>query len=116
MAQLTYLVLLLFIWVSAWASPPPNADPRLAPWFQSLINKHTGGSCCSIADCRNLPVKIVDGHYEVLYNNEWLSVPPDVISERVDNPTGDYVSCVRDFYAEGIPSPQIDCFILSPRT
>lgn len=113
---MAWLIVLILLASNAMASPPPNADPKLAPWFQSLYNKRTGGSCCSIADCRNLPVKIVDGHYEVFYHNEWIDVPPDVVSERVDNPTGDYVSCVRDFYADGIPMPQIDCFILSPRT
>lgn len=111
-----WIVLVLLMSTPAFGAPPPNADMSLAPWYQSLTNKRTGGSCCSAADCRILPVRITDGHYEVLYHNEWLIVPAEVVSDRQDNPTGDYVSCVRDFYADGIPMPQIDCFILSPRT
>ncbi len=34
------------------AAPPENADPALAPWFQSLRQPETGMSCCDIADCR----------------------------------------------------------------
>lgn len=108
--------MVLLVVSPASARPPPGADPALAPWYQSLTNPHTGGSCCDIADCRILPVRILDGHYEVDYNGSWRVVPSDVVSARPDNPTGNYVTCVRDFHGDGVYLPQIDCFILSPGT
>jgi hypothetical protein len=35
------------------AEPPANADPRMAPFFESLKTKD-GGSCCGAADCREV--------------------------------------------------------------
>jgi hypothetical protein len=35
------------------AEPPANADPRLAPFFESLKTKE-GGNCCGAADCREV--------------------------------------------------------------
>ncbi len=46
------LATMLLLIASAYGRPPENADPTLAPWFQSLSIPGTGISCCSIADCR----------------------------------------------------------------
>ena len=76
-------------------APPPNADPRLAPWFKSLEvpgTEHHGLGCCDIADCRNLPVRTDSEHYLVFHSDRWLVVAPEAVSDRTDNPTGDYIS------------------------
>ena len=82
----------------AKAEPPSNADPALAPWYQSLKQPNTGVSCCSIADCR-------DGdHYEVFINNRWTVVPQDKILQHIANPVGRAVVCWT-------PALGIMCFV-----
>lgn len=94
------------------AAPPVGADPQLAPWFNSL-QTHDGQSCCGIADCRGpkeYPVRIHGGGYEVWVDQHWMRVPPEVISDRSDNPTGDFITCVQENYWEsGTRMPRVLC-------
>jgi hypothetical protein len=78
--------------VSALAAPPPGSDGTLAPWFHSLQVPSTHEGCCGVSDYRNYPVRVDVKHYQVFYDNRWLAVPTAAISERVDNPTGNYVT------------------------
>jgi hypothetical protein len=99
---------------------PPNADSSLAHWFGSLRLPGTGSSgvkCCDIADCRNYPVQADGEHYLVLYEGRWLIVPAEVVSDRTDNPTGDYVTCIqRDHWFAGVhDGPIVRCLIKPPR-
>jgi hypothetical protein len=94
---------------AAVARPPPNADMSLAPWFQSLQQPRTGMSCCSIADCRQTDFRIQDGHYQAMIEGQWRTVPPEVVVERADNPTGRAVVCYT-------PYRGIMCFIKGPET
>jgi hypothetical protein len=94
---------------AAVARPPPNADMSLAPWFESLQQPGTGMSCCSIADCRQTDFRIQDGHYQALIEGQWRVVPPQVVLERMDNPTGRAVVCYS-------PYRGIMCFIKGPET
>jgi len=102
---------------SIQAAPPPNADPALAPWFQSLQQPGTGISCCSISDCRPTEFRTKGDLYEVLIapgtfdvtDQRWLTVPPDKILQRTDNPVGRAVVCWR-------PSLGIMCFIRGTET
>lgn len=96
----------------AHAAPPENADPALAPWFQSLHSR-TGISCCSIADCRNLPTYTTGTGYEVLYQGQMVPIPPEAVSDRTDNPTGSPVTCVYpDVLTNG--RTVILCFFRAP--
>jgi len=108
----------LLIMASASAAPPPGADMTLAPWYRTL--RVPGGEtlCCDIADCRHLPVRADGTHYQVLYDNRWLIVPTEAVSDRDDNPTGDYVTCVqRDHWTDGKPDgPRVLCLFKAPRT
>ena len=52
MTRLFVAAAALLMTANAAAQPPPDADYKLAPWFQSLRQPGTGTSCCSIADCR----------------------------------------------------------------
>ena len=94
---------------TAAARPPPDADMSLAPWFQSLQQPGTGMSCCSIADCRPTDFRILNGHYQALIEGDWHDVPPEVVLERMDNPTGRAVVCYT-------PYRGIMCFIKGPET
>lgn len=117
--RLVYALLAIVVLapLQASAAPPANADPGLSPWFQSLQTAN-GNSCCGVADCRNYPVTITDGRYTVLYEGKQLPVPPETISTRTDNPTGDYIACVqRDFwYAGEQKGPFVLCFFRAPQT
>ncbi|HLI12862.1 MAG TPA: hypothetical protein VKY65_14815 [Alphaproteobacteria bacterium] len=95
--------------VVAHAAPPPDADPALAPWFQSLRQPGTGASCCGLGDCRMTESRIVNGHYEALVGNHWTVVPPDKILQRTDNPTGRAVIC-------WVPLRGVVCFVRAPET
>jgi len=85
------------------AVPPENADPSLAPWFQSL-QAPNGSSCCSMADCRLTDYRINATGYEALVEGRWMVVPPDRILTHVGNPTGRAVVCY-------LPGMGILCFV-----
>lgn len=106
---LLLLAILLCAPFAASAAPPENADPALAPWFQSLRQPETGMSCCDIADCRPTDVRTVEDHYEVLINGIWMPVPARRILQRGDNPTGRAVVCWT-------PQRGIMCFIRGTET
>lgn len=79
---------------TAFARPPDNADPALAPWFRSLAQPGTGISCCSLADCRPVSARITPSGYQILVNKRWIAVPPEKILQGKENPTGKPVACV----------------------
>ena len=92
----------------ARASPPENAAPELAPWFQSL-HAPNGSSCCSIADCRMTDYRMSGMGYEALIDGRWLTVPPERVLDHIANPTGRAVVC----YA---PALGILCFVRPDET
>lgn len=94
---------------TARAAPPENADPALAPWFQSLRQPGTGISCCSIADCRVTDYRTNGNGYETLVDEKWLSVPPDRILQHISNPTGRAIVCYH-------PGTGILCFVRPSET
>jgi hypothetical protein len=89
--------------VPAYAAPPPNPDPDLAPWFRSLRQPKTELSCCDRSDCRMVQYRIVDGHFQAFIGSEfarwqnppyaWVDVPESSVLHRHDNPTGEGVAC-----------------------
>ena len=98
------LVTGLLLVTTAAAQPPPNADPTLAPWFRSLLQPGTQISCCSLADCRETEYRTNADRYEALVGGNWLSVPPEKILQRTDNPTGHAIVCWT-------PQRGIMCFV-----
>jgi hypothetical protein len=75
------------------AAPPDNADPALAPWFQSLKQPGSGMSCCSIADCRPVDYRLASDHYEAYLDKDWVRVPDDKILRGKINPLARGVVC-----------------------
>lgn len=98
------------------AAPPEGADPALAPWFHSLRTPDTGMGCCDTSDCRNYPVRAAGDHYEVFFDNRWVIVPQAAVSDRTDNPTGDYVTCIqKEHWSNGNPDgPFVLCLFKAP--
>ena len=92
---------------AASAAPPPDADPGLAPWFNSLRSPWTNALCCSVADCRTVDARTNGDHYEAFIAGQWLAVPPERVLRRSDNPTGRAVACWT-------PSAGIMCFVRGP--
>lgn len=90
----------------------------LAPWFRSLRVPSSQNSCCDLSDCRNYPVRSDGASYQVFFNNRWVPVPTEAVSDRVDNPTGDYVACIqRDHWTNGLhDGPRVLCLFKAPRT
>jgi hypothetical protein len=115
------LALLVALIAAARAAPPENADPTLAPWFQSLEVPGTNhSSCCSESDCRQVDYRVVNDYYEALLTPEqfaragvtqtlWIPVPFDRILERVDNPTGKAILCWQ-------PGTGVLCFVRPDET
>lgn len=92
----------------AYGRPPPDADLRMAPWFQSLRNPVTGLSCCGQSDGHVLSDsqwRIGRDGYEIRVRGRWEPVPPEAILNGVDNPTGGVVAF---FPPDGNP---IYCFV-----
>jgi len=102
------LALACIVW-PALAAPPPDADPALAPWFNSLRQPWTHALCCSMADCRRVESRLSGEHYEVMIEGEWRAVPDNVILDRNDNPTGRAIACWT-------PGSGILCFIRAPES
>src|SRR5690348_10203276 len=115
------LALLVTTIAGAHAAPPENADPTLAPWFQSLEVPGTNhSSCCSQSDCRPVDYRVINDYYEALLTPEqfaragvmqsrWIRVPYDRILQRVDNPTGKAILCWQ-------PGTGVLCFIRPDET
>lgn len=96
-------------------APPPNPDPSLAPWFQSLKRLDANGNeirCCDLSDCRGVPARVGSNGYEVRVDREtfaindatwltrfgsldpqWVPVPNETILQGRDNPVGRPVVC-----------------------
>lgn len=113
------------------AAPPPNPDPGLAAWFQSLKRLDANGnevSCCSEADCRGVSAWIGSAGYEVLVDHKtfgipeitWLSafgnlepfwdkVPNEAILQGKDNRLGRPVVCWT-------PWRRVICFVRDTET
>lgn len=78
---------------AAPAAPPDNADPALAPFFQSLKQPGTGASCCSIADCRPVDYRLAADGYEARLDGDWVHVPEERILHGKTNPTARAILC-----------------------
>ncbi len=102
-------VLWLLAGASAVAGPPDNADPLLAPWFQSLQQPGTGMSCCSISDCRPADYRTSGDHFEAWVDHRWIPIPPEKVLQRTDNPVGRAIVCWR-------PSIGVMCFVRAAET
>jgi hypothetical protein len=114
MQRILLIFVLLFKPYLAQALPPSATPGPNSGWYESLRTPE-GNSCCSLADCRHFPVKIMDGHYQVLYQDKWMAVPDAAVLKNQDNPTGDYVTCIqREYYYEGALTPRILCFVRAP--
>jgi hypothetical protein len=103
------VVAILALTRAASAAPPENADPTLAPWFNSLRMPWTNALCCSQADCRPVESRTQSDHYEVFVGEAWRAVPDDRILNRSDNPTGRAVVCWT-------PRAGILCFVRPPES
>ena len=77
----------------ARAHSPMGVDPSLAPWFEALQQPNGGGSCCNDRDCELVQARMTPKGWEVFVGKAWLSVPPERLLQRHDNPTGSAVLC-----------------------
>ena len=104
---------LLFSSMLAFAAPPPDANPNLSRWFESLTQPASGLPCCSISDCRIAPARATPEGYDALIEGEWLSIPRRTIVQRTDNPTGRAVGCYRRYSIDNgeLLPPSIFCFV-----
>jgi len=101
---------LAFFASAACAQPPADRDVSLDSWFESLKQPNSVVGCCSVSDCHIFidgQYREADGQWEVLIDMQWRHVPPGVILQKHDNPTGGAVSCYRVEYENVI----FYCFI-----
>ena len=87
-----FLIFVAFLG-SAPAAPPENADPALAPFFQSLKQPGSGASCCSIADCRPADYRMAVDGYEAKLDGDWVHVPDERVLHGQNNPTARAILC-----------------------
>ena len=112
MKLVIYMVSMITLSMAAYAEPPPGSgDGRFSGWYRELQSPKTGGSCCSIADCRpvvyrsgaTLEAFIDSKSFGVNAPNTWVIIPADIIIHGT-NPTGEGVACYT-------PLNGILCFI-----
>ncbi len=104
----------------AIAHPPPNFDPALHGWFESLKQPGTGVGCCSESDCKILAPdqwRATKDGYQIRVQTLWVDVPRDKILDREPNPTGSAVACYRQGYGP-LDAAQIFiyCFVRDTET
>lgn len=96
LAKFGPLALALALLVSPASAHEPG-EPY-ASWYESL-SRPGGGSCCSLSDGRTTEVRVVGDHYEAWIDQRfpdgdgigWVTVKPEAVLQRVDNPTGEPV-------------------------
>lgn len=82
--------------------------------FYSKLRRNDGkGSCCNLADCRPTVSRMVDDHYEVKLEGNWVSVPSDKINRVLAPDGGAHICAPRQ---EGIAKGVIFCVVLPPET
>jgi hypothetical protein len=103
------LFLLSVLAGAAFGQPPAGADPNspLGLWYRSLTAPYSGGSCCSVADCRPVEARLVGEGWEIRVRGIWIEVPPSVVLKR-DNPDGRPIACIF--------AGDILCFVPPPAT
>jgi hypothetical protein len=113
--SLAALLLPLLLASAAYAKPPPGADAEspLGQWYNSLHQPHDGISCCALADCRPVEMKLGGNHYWVFIGeqfeeapNKWIEVPDEAIL-HVQNNAGQPVACWS-------PVTGLLCFVPGP--
>ena len=83
------LIAALAIPAPALSAPPPGTDPTsaLSKWVRTMRDPN-GVGCCSLADCRPVVARLVDGHWEAFIDREsfgysapdaWVRVTEDVL-------------------------------------
>ena len=78
--------------------------------FYSKLQRNDGrGSCCNLLDCRPTQSRMIDDHYEVKVDGEWVRVPVDTINNVVAPDGGAHVCAPRQ---EGRNKGVLDCVIL----
>jgi len=87
------LLAVVSISAPARAHSPMGVDPSLAPLFQALQQPDGGGSCCNDRDCELVQARVTPKGWEAFVDKGWLSVPPERLLQRHDNPTGSAVLC-----------------------
>jgi len=77
--------------LAAYSGP---VDPELHDWFESLtLPGGIPGSCCKLADCHMVQDREGADGFEAFINEKWMRIPPSVVLQRHDNPTGRAVAC-----------------------
>jgi hypothetical protein len=94
--NLRLLAAALIIAGGARAAPPDGADPNgpMADWYRSLQAPDTGGSCCSLADCRPVEARQAGVHWEIWTETGWQAVPLQRVLRR-ENLDGRPIACRR---------------------
>jgi hypothetical protein len=78
--------------------------------FYSKLQRNDGrGSCCNLLDCRPTQSRMIDDHYEVKVDGEWVRVPVDTINNVVAPDGGAHVCAPRQ---EGRNKGVLYCVIL----
>jgi hypothetical protein len=83
----------------ALAAPPEGANPAFKQYFESLKTKE-GYGCCSIADCRPVPMEMRNGSPWVFIDrktfgeksgapDDWLKVPAEAYGAHNQTANGD---------------------------
>src|SRR5262245_13064936 len=82
-------------------------------FYSKLIRKDTKTSCCNLSDCRPTESRMIDGHYEVKVDGDWLPVPKEAI-QNVSAPDGGAHVCAPR--QSGRNKGTIYCVVLPPET
>jgi hypothetical protein len=82
-------------------------------FYNRLMRKDTKTSCCNLADCRPTQSRMVDDHYEVWVDGEWVPAPSDVIQNVAAPDGGTHVCAPKQL---GTNRGRLYCVVLPPET
>ncbi len=82
-------------------------------FYRGLLRNDSKTSCCNLADCRPTKVRMIEGHYEVMVDGAWITVPMDKINKVTAPDLGAHVCAPTQV---GNHKGTIYCVVLPPET
>ena len=80
---------------------------------QHLVTPDSKVSCCNLSDCRPTSGRVMNDHYEVKVDGNWIPVLPSKVVKKSAPDMGFHVCAPRNF--SGKPE-HLYCVVLPPET
>jgi hypothetical protein len=112
------LMALLALTTTVYAQEPQGTrgeqHSEFHSFYEGLFNNKKNVSCCHDHDCRPTQSRMINDHYEVMINGNWIRVEDKAIIPKMAPDGGAHI-CAGDPTSLD-PAGRIYCVILPPET